>query len=78
MEPKYLTPKKLAELLDTTPGALANMRWRGEGPPFIKVSKKKILYNLSEVERYLERHTIKTDKVNSRTRKQIEGGTPME
>jgi hypothetical protein len=35
MEQRFLSAKEAAEILRTTPGNLANMRMRGEGPSFI-------------------------------------------
>jgi len=46
----YLTPKKLAARLDTTPRLLE--RWRAEetGPAYIRMGKRTIRYPLQEVE----------------------------
>ena len=59
---RYLSPKNFAIEIDTTPGALAMWRLRGQGPPYIRLSPKKILYDIKEVELYLARHKIRTDK----------------
>jgi hypothetical protein len=55
MEKHYIPSKKLAERWDTTTGVLANWRYRGEGPPYYRVGRKKILYCVEEVEAWLQR-----------------------
>ena len=35
--------RTLAQELDTTPGHLANLRSRGEGPPYVKIGSR-VLY----------------------------------
>lgn len=57
MEKRYLTAKETAQLLNTSPGVLANWRYRGggEGPPYYRVGKKKILYSVEEVEAWIQK-----------------------
>ena len=55
MEKRYLTTKEAALLLNTSPGVLANWRYRGEGPPYYRVGKKKVLYALEETEAWLQK-----------------------
>jgi hypothetical protein len=50
-------PKQVAELLNTADAGLAQMRYRGTGPKFIKVGKK-VLYRWSDVRDYLDTNTI--------------------
>lgn len=52
------TPAQVAPALGTTPAGLAQMRYRGTGPKFTKVGKKKVLYRWSEVRKYLEQNTL--------------------
>jgi len=59
MERRYLTTKETAELMRTTTGVLANMRMRGEGPRYIKLDRK-CLYDLRDVESWLDRRRIRT------------------
>jgi hypothetical protein len=43
--------------------ALADMRWRGTGPAFIKTapgSAGRVLYRRSAIERWLDEHTVQT------------------
>jgi len=55
MEKRYLTAKEAAQLLNTSPGVLANWRYRGEGPPYYRVGKKKILYSVEEAEDWIQK-----------------------
>lgn len=50
-------PRQVAELLDTTPDGLAQMRYRGTGPKFIKRGRR-VLYRWSDVRNYLNANTI--------------------
>ena len=59
MERRFLTSKETAELIRTTAGVLANMRMRGEGPRYIKLDRK-CLYDLRDVESWLDRRRIIT------------------
>ena len=59
MERRYLTAKETAELIRTTAGVLANLRMRGEGPRYIKLNRK-CLYDLRDVENWLDRRRIRT------------------
>jgi len=62
MEQHYFTTQEAAKYLRTTTGQLANLRLRGEGPPFIKL-KRKCLYEVSEIKNWLDRHKVKTVEV---------------
>lgn len=55
MAKQYIPPKRLAEMWNTTTGQLSNWRYRGEGPPYYRAGKKKILYCVEEVEAWLQR-----------------------
>jgi hypothetical protein len=59
LERRYLSSSKAAELLDTSPGVLANLRCHGEGPPYIKFSRR-ILYDVHDLEEWIGRHKVKT------------------
>ncbi|WP_298589507.1 AlpA family transcriptional regulator [uncultured Kocuria sp.] len=45
---KLLTPAELADYLGTTTGNLAQFRYRGTGPAFVKVGRR-VLYRESDV-----------------------------
>jgi hypothetical protein len=77
---RYLSAAKVAELLDTSPGVLANLRCHGEGPPYIKF-RRRILYDIYDLEEWIGRHKVKTiDSIQSAQgeqasqRQRLEGG----
>ncbi len=51
------TPDEVAEALHTTKGGLAQMRYRGEGPKFVRVGRRRVLYSWSDVEDWLNAST---------------------
>jgi hypothetical protein len=55
--PETADPKEVAAVLHTTEQGLAQMRYRGMGPNFIKVNRK-VLYRWSDVNAYLDAHTV--------------------
>jgi hypothetical protein len=62
---KKLSPAEVAVLLCSSRGTLANWRSHGEGPPFIRVGKRKgkrwkILYDAQDLEKWLQRYRVKT------------------
>lgn len=60
MNRKYLTAKEVAKMLRTSPGHLANERMMGrDHPPYLKF-RRKILYCLDDLEKWLEERKIKT------------------
>ena len=52
------TSKDVAAYLHTTEQGLAQMRYRGTGPRFIKVGPRKILYRWSDVQAFLDANTV--------------------
>jgi hypothetical protein len=51
------TPAQVAPALYTTEAGLAQMRYRGTGPKFVKAGKK-VLYRWSDVRNYLDANTL--------------------
>jgi hypothetical protein len=51
------SPRQVAELLNTSEAGLAQMRYRGHGPKFVKIGRK-VLYRWSDVRDYLNANTI--------------------
>lgn len=51
------TPAALGERLGMTTGALAQMRYRGNGPRFIKLGGRQIRYRESDIQAWLEQQT---------------------
>lgn len=51
----YLSPNEVCRLVPgMTVNLLAQMRFRGDGPEFIRASPRKIVYSRTEIDRYLE------------------------
>jgi hypothetical protein len=50
-------PKQVATALGTTEAGLAQMRYRGNGPKFIRRGRR-VLYRWSDVRNYLEQNTV--------------------
>jgi hypothetical protein len=52
---RLATQAEVAEALRTTPSALMAQRYRGFGPPVVRVGGR-VLYRWSEVDRWLDEH----------------------
>jgi hypothetical protein len=58
------TSKEVAAYLHTSEAGLAQLRYRGIGPKFIKVGPRKVIYRWSDVQDYLDANTLqRTDDV---------------
>lgn len=55
------SPGQVAKVLDTSVSNLAQMRYRGEGPKFVRVGRRKIMYRWSDVDQWI------ADSVHSST-----------
>lgn len=51
--PDTATPRQVAEALHTSEQGLAQMRYRGHGPKFVKVGRR-VLYRWADVYAYLD------------------------
>lgn len=51
--PDTATPRQIAAVLHTTEQGLAQMRYRGTGPKFVKANRK-VLYRWSDVNAWLD------------------------
>ena len=49
-----LTPEEVSVLLGVSKGTLSNWRWRGEGPPFIRLKRRKVRYPVKSLLSWLE------------------------
>ncbi|MGQ4343704.1 DNA-binding protein [Streptomyces sp. SAS_275] len=63
MSEEFLSPKQVAEEFPVlgTPSALAERRWRGEGPTYIKTGKGRggrVFYRRSAIEDFLTECTV--------------------
>lgn len=58
---EFLNPREVQARYRIAPQTLANYRWRGEGPAYIKTSPARtgrILYRASAIEQWLNERTI--------------------
>lgn len=52
---KYLSPEEVCEAIPgMTTATLAAMRFRGDGPAFVKPSPRKVVYRESALEEYMK------------------------
>ncbi|MDT3724896.1 helix-turn-helix domain-containing protein [Streptomyces sp. DSM 41972] len=61
MEDELLTPQQVHTHYRIAPQTLANYRWRGEGPAYIKTSPARsgrVLYRRSAIEQWLTERTV--------------------
>ncbi|OPE55556.1 DNA-binding protein [Mycolicibacterium diernhoferi] len=58
MKESLAQPAEVACYLRTTAAALAQMRWRGTGPAFIRIGRR-VLYRWDDVESFLVEHRCK-------------------
>lgn len=57
MSRRWLTSDEVAELLRVRPATMAQWRWRGRGPAFVKLADGpagKVRYDRREVEKWME------------------------
>jgi hypothetical protein len=52
------SPAQVAPVLGTTEAGLAQWRYRGTGPKFVKVGPKKVLYRWADVRAFLDANTL--------------------
>jgi predicted DNA-binding transcriptional regulator AlpA len=53
-----LTEAETAPVVRLSPKTLANMRSRGEGPPYVRISNRAIRYSRRQVERWVADRTV--------------------
>ena len=53
-----MKPEAVAEYLDTTTANLAQMRYRGTGPKFVKLGHRAIRYSWADVFAWVEANTL--------------------
>ena len=59
---RHLNQVELADRWGLSPRTLENWRWRGEGPPFVKIGRK-VVYRLLDVEAY-EQEQLRTNTLS--------------
>lgn len=52
--PAMATPREVAAVLQTSEQGLAQLRFRGVGPPFIKVGHRRVLYRWVDVNQWMD------------------------
>lgn len=50
---ELLTTKQAAKALNLHPSTLEKWRWRGEGPPFVKLGTKAVRYTKTALEAFM-------------------------
>ena len=73
--PPLATPAEIAEYLRSTTAALAQDRYKGTGPKFIKRGSS-VLYRWSDVLEWLDRNTIQHRRFNDVYRGQVDRRPP--
>lgn len=58
MEERPATASEVADFLGVTPAALAQLRYTGKGPRFIKISGRGVRYRWSDVREWLDSQTF--------------------
>jgi hypothetical protein len=53
------TPKDVAEYRHTTETALAQERWRGDGPRYLKLGRR-VFYRAADLQAWLAANTVET------------------
>jgi len=53
-----LLPKQVAAALNMSEEALAQTRYRGTGPRFVKAGPRRVLYRWSDVQDWLDQNTL--------------------
>jgi hypothetical protein len=52
---RHLSQRELAQRWHLSPRTLENMRWRKQGPPYLKVGGR-VVYRLEDIEAYERAH----------------------
>lgn len=53
---KLLTTREVSALIGVPAGTLQNLRWRGEGPKYVKVSRRSVRYRDTDLEQWISEH----------------------
>jgi len=54
MSADLLTPEQAAAKLAINPKTLAQWRYRGEGPTFVKLGKRAVRYDIADLDAWIE------------------------
>ncbi|MEM6603459.1 MAG: helix-turn-helix domain-containing protein [Pseudomonadota bacterium] len=64
----FLNQLDLSRRWGIAPRTLEQWRWKGEGPPFLKIGHR-VRYRLSDIETYEQNHLLKSTTQISQIRK---------
>jgi predicted DNA-binding transcriptional regulator AlpA len=56
---RFINREEAAEFLGLSPQTLANYSWRGEGPPFIRISDRCVRYDRDELMAWMKAREIR-------------------
>jgi hypothetical protein len=56
----YLTTQQAAARLGVSTSWLEKLRVRGDGPPYYKVSQRRVLYGIGDLTTWMEEHRIRS------------------
>lgn len=55
---QLMKPDEVAQVLGLSPAQLAQQRYKGTGPKFVKVNGRRVRYRRADVEAYVESRTF--------------------
>lgn len=58
MNSDFKDTKGAAQFLGFAKGTLQNWRWQKCGPAYVRVGKKKVIYQESDLKKFLDKHRI--------------------
>ena len=58
MSRPFLSPKNAEAYLDLKPGSLNQLRFRGDGPPFVRVGQRLIRYKVQDLLAWAESRRV--------------------
>jgi predicted DNA-binding transcriptional regulator AlpA len=61
----FLTPKQVSDWLGLAPSTLADLRTRGEGPAFTRLSARNVRYAAADVRAWLDRCRVEAGSVKA-------------
>ena len=59
-EKMYCTTERAAEILGVSTSWLEKLRVRGDGPPYFKVSPRRVLYGIGDLTAWMEEHRVRS------------------
>jgi predicted DNA-binding transcriptional regulator AlpA len=66
-ENRFLSRDEAAKFLGLRPQTLANLSWRNEGPPFIKLSERCVRYDRDELINWMKAREVRPGEQFGRT-----------